>query len=310
MFEEGIPTAEYKSFDTAKSAHAYIQAKKLPLVIKADGLAEGKGVVIATSVEEADKAIESIMEKKAFGDSGSKIVIEEYLQGLEISVHAFCDGEDIAVFPTSKDHKRIFDDDKGANTGGMGTVAPVPSVNEEQLRLIKEKIILPTLAALKRRGRLFSGVLFPGVMLTKKGPMVIEFNARFGDPETQSYMRLLVTDLFEIVYACATGSLKDVEVTWARDFACCIVLAAEGYPGTYNKGSEITGLPQDADTVVVFQAGTEVKGKKLLTKGGRVLGVTATGKTLQKSLETAYKAASKIHFDRMQYRRDIGATIV
>ncbi len=309
MLEEGIPTAGHKIFDTAETARQYIQTQKLPLVIKADGLAEGKGVVVAQSIEEAEKAIENIMETKTFGDSGNQIVIESYLEGTEISVHAFCDGENISMFPSSKDHKRIFDGDTGPNTGGMGTIAPVASINAHQMELIREKIILPTLAGLKKRGRAFSGILYPGIMLTKEGPMVIEFNARFGDPETQSYMRLLETDLFDILYACATGTLENIEVKWSELSACCVVLAAEGYPGAYEKGLEIT-VPQDSGGVVVFHAGTTTKDKKFVTNGGRVLGVTATGKTLQEALDVAYKAVNKNRFEGSQYRTDIGASVL
>ena len=306
MREERIPTAQYRVFTTAELARSYIRTQKLPLVIKADGLAFGKGVVIARTIEEADKAILDMLEKKIFGESGSLVIIEEYLEGFEVSVHAFCDGENAAMFPASKDHKRIFDGDRGSNTGGMGTVAPVSSVPARQLEIIREQIIMPTLASLKARGRPFKGILFPGIMLTRYGPKVIEFNARFGDPETQSYMRLLETDLPDILLACANGSLSTLDIKWSDKYASCIVLASAGYPGEYEKGIEITGLPAESD-VVVFHAGTKLEGDKYLTNGGRVLGVTTTGKTLEESLENSYDAIKAIKFDGMQFRSDIGA---
>lgn len=306
MKEAGIPTAAYETFTSADTARAYVRTQSLPIVIKADGLAEGKGVIIAETLEEADTAITDILEGKKFGVSGSSVVIEEYLEGLEISVHAFCDGKDFRLFPTSKDHKRIFEGNKGPNTGGMGTIAPVPDVTPQQVEEISERIIRPLLKALEERGRPFAGLLFPGIMLTAEGPKVIEFNARFGDPETEVYMRLLKSDLFDILYACATGTLKDVSVEWSAGFACCVMLASSGYPGKYEKGIEIQGLPAETSEVVVFHAGTALKDGALVTSGGRVLGVTALGSTLEEARGKAYKAIEEIHFDGMQYRKDIG----
>jgi len=306
MQEENIPTALYKVFETTEGALEYIRKHQFPLVVKADGLAAGKGVVIAGTLEEAERAIEEMLDKRIHGDSGSKVVIEDYLDGFEISVHAFCDGDNAILFPAAKDHKRIFDRDKGPNTGGMGTIAPVPLVSEEQMELIREKIIVPTLVGLKKRGRLFRGILFPGIMLTKEGPVVIEFNARFGDPETQSYMRILESDLFDILSMCASGSLKDLEIKWSDHYSCCIVLASKGYPNAYEKGVSIT-LPAVSRDVVIFHAGTTLYEGLLFTDGGRVLGITATGKTLEQALQTAYDPISPDIFDCVQYRKDIGA---
>lgn len=310
MLDADIPTAAYQVFVDGNSARTYVRGRKLPLVIKADGLAAGKGVVVAQTLLEADEAIANMLEDKKFGESGSRIVIEEYLEGLEISTHAFCDGENATMFPSSKDHKRVFSDDKGPNTGGMGTVVPVPSVSDEQLELIKKQIVLPTLAALKERGRTFKGVLYPGIMLTKDGPKVIELNARFGDPETQSYMLLLETDLFEILYACATGKLAGTKVKWRDEFACCVVLAAKGYPENPEKGARVTILPFGPADAMIFHAGTAKEGGNLAVSGGRVLGVAAKGKTLQDALNKAYGKIAQIDFSGKQYRKDIGASVL
>jgi phosphoribosylamine--glycine ligase len=305
MLEEGIPTARHRVFETAELARDYVQKQSFPIVIKADGLAAGKGVIIAGTVEEAEKAITEIMETKVHGESGACLVIEDFLEGFEISVHAFCDGEDAVMFPSSKDHKRIFDGDKGPNTGGMGTIAPVPIVPQEQMDLIRDRIVLPTLAGLKKRGHPFKGILFPGIMLTKYGPQVIEFNARFGDPETQSYMRILESDLLGILLACVSGSLKNIEVKWSDKYACCVVLASAGYPGTYEKGFAIN-LPADSEELVVFHAGTALRDNQLVTDGGRVLGVTAIADTVGDSLAKAFRALSPRVFEGVQYRNDIG----
>ncbi|MDP3956554.1 MAG: phosphoribosylamine--glycine ligase [bacterium] len=307
MLEEGIPSARYQVFEVAESALAYASTQPYPLVIKADGLAAGKGVVIAKTFKEAEQAVNDMMSNRVYGDAGNKIVIEEYLDGFEISIHAFCDGDNAVLFPPSKDHKRIFDGDNGPNTGGMGTITPVPLVSELEMELIRNKIVLPTLVGLKKRGRSFRGVLYPGVMFTKDGPKVIEFNARFGDPETQSYVRILDSDLFDILYACATGSLQNIEVRWNSDFACCVVLASAGYPGSYDMGVAIK-IPTDSNNIVIFHAGTTLREGKLVTNGGRVLGISATGETLEKALQTAYNAITPDIFMGIQYRRDIGAT--
>jgi phosphoribosylamine--glycine ligase len=306
MEEESIPTARYAVFADIKKAKVYIQNQSFPLVIKASGLALGKGVIIAKDIQEADQALDEIMADKVFGKAGNEVVIEEFLQGREISIHAFCDGDTAILFPPSQDHKRIFDNDKGPNTGGMGTIAPVPWVTKKQMREIKEKIVMPTLRALKKRGRPFCGILFPGIMITEDGPKVIEFNARFGDPETQSYMRLLETDLVDILLSCVNGCLKDQKIKWSSKSACCIVCASGGYPSEYQKGKAIDGIDVIKDDIVVFHAGTKLDKDKIVTNGGRVLGVTSTGNDLKEALLKAYEAIKSVSFEGMQYRKDIG----
>jgi phosphoribosylamine--glycine ligase len=307
MQEEGIPAARFKTFKDYAEALEYVKSQEFTLVIKADGLALGKGVVIAENMDQAEKALVDMMKKKLFGEAGNEIIIEEYLEGKEISVHAFCDGEHAVMFPASQDHKRIFDGDKGPNTGGMGTIAPVSWVTSDQMQEIKEKILLPTLAALKKRGRPFKGILFPGVMITKDGPKVIEFNARFGDPETQSYMRILESDLVDVLLACIDGTLDKQDIAWSKKSACCIVCASGGYPGAYEKGKVIRGLEKNVDeNIVIFHAGTKAIENKIVTNGGRVLGITAVANNLKESLAQAYRAVENIPFDGMQYRKDVG----
>jgi len=309
MEEECIPTARHKVFNSSDEAKKYVSTQSFPLVIKADGLAAGKGVVIAQDLAEAVEAIEGMLDKKTFGESGARIVIEEYLEGREISVHAFCDGNIAVLFPASKDHKRIFEGDTGPNTGGMGTVAPVP-VSQEEMDLIRDLVILPTLTGLKKRGQPFNGLLFPGIMLTSEGPKVIEFNARFGDPETQSYMLLLETDLFEILDACASGTLEEIDIRWSNQFACCIILAAKGYPARPEKGAPITILPFKSENTVIFHAGTTLSNGELRVSGGRVLGVSARGETLKEALDKAYKKIDQIDFQGKQFREDIGESLL
>lgn len=312
MQEEGIPTALHRVFETAEGALGYVQKQKPPYVLKADGLALGKGVVIAKTKEEAEEAIHAMMETKVHGDAGSTIVIEEYLEGLEISIHAVCDGERALLFPSAKDHKRIFENDEGPNTGGMGTIAPVPLVPKEQMKLIEERIVLPLLKALEKRGRTFKGLLFPGIMLTKYGPMVIEFNARFGDPETQSYMRLMKSDLVPILLASAKGDISGVTIDWNEGAVACIVMASGGYPGTYEKGKVIVSIEStESKEVVVFHAGTKRdESGRLVTNGGRVLNVTALGNDLPDALRTAYTGVEQISFEGAQYRKDIGKSVL
>lgn len=309
MHEEEIPTATSRTFSNSEEAREYLKNQKLPVVIKADGLAAGKGVIIAKTMEEAESAVADMMDSKIYGESGSTVIVEDYLDGFEVSVHAFCDGEEAILFPIAKDHKRIGEGDTGPNTGGMGTIAPVPTVTDEQIESIKNKIVLPILTGLKKRGRPFSGVLFPGVMITKDGPFVIEFNARFGDPETQSYMRIFESDLFEVLYACAIGNLSSVDVRWSNKSACCIVLASKGYPTATEIGDPITILPFGSKEAVIFDAGILRKDNQLITSGGRVLGVTAIGNSLSEALETAYGKVDQIDFPGKQYRRDIGASV-
>lgn len=307
MQEEGIPTAQFGVFTDRDEAAAYLKKQTLPIVIKASGLAAGKGVIIAEDMDEGLTALDDMMSKDAFGEAGREVVIEEYLEGPEISVHAFCDGETAILFPSSQDHKRVYDGDEGSNTGGMGTIAPIPWVTEELMKDIRENIVLPTLRGLARRERMFRGVLFPGIIVTKDGPKVLEFNARFGDPETQSYVRLLKTDLVDILLACADGTLKDLNIEWKQGSACCVVAASGGYPGEYEIGIPIHGLHDDGSgDTVVFHAGTKMDDDMVVTNGGRVLGVTAVAPTLRKALEKAYKKMDGITFDKMHVRRDIG----
>lgn len=311
MEEEGIPTAKHRVFDTKEGALEYVRSGTLPLVLKADGLALGKGVVIAETYEEAERTVEEFMGKKVHGAAGTRLVIEDFLEGLEISVHALCDGERALLFPSSKDHKRVGEGDTGPNTGGMGTVAPVPLVPDAQMELVRERIIEPLLAAMKKRGRPFKGLLFPGVMLTKYGPMVIEFNARFGDPETQSYMRLMESDIVPALIASAAGDVSATDIAWRACSAATVIMASGGYPGSYEKGKEIAGIAAAEETgAVVFHAGTKEEGGKLVTAGGRVLAVTATGADLSGALKSAYAAAELITFEGAQYRRDLGATVL
>jgi len=308
MQTENIPTANYKVFTDTEEAKKYASNQKLPIVIKASGLALGKGVIIARTFEEARKAIDNIITNKIFGKAGDEVVIEEYLNGTEISIHAFCDGENVAMFPPSQDRKRIYENDQGPNTGGMGTIAPVPDISEKELEEIKTKIVIPTIKGLKKMGRTFKGILFPGIMMTNDGPKVIEFNARFGDPETQSYMRILKSDLVDILLSCVDGTLDKQEIVWSDKSACCIVLASGGYPANYKKGKEINGLNNDhSENIEIFQAGTKILDGKVITNGGRVLGVTNTGTSLKEALVGAYEAVGKISFVGKQYRKDIGS---
>jgi len=308
MKTEKIPTAKYETFTDAKKAKAYIKKHGAPIVIKASGLALGKGVVVARTLAEALSAIEDAMVKKVFGKAGDEVVIEEFLKGKEVSIHAFSDGENVVLFPTSRDHKPIYDGNKGLNTGGMGTIAPLSEITEKQLDEIKEKIVLPAIKGMKKRGMPFVGCLYPGLMMTKDGPKVVEFNARFGDPEMESYMRLLDSDLYEFLDACVERTLDKIKVTWSKKFACCIILASAGYPASSHKGDVIKGLDTVDKDVIVMHLGTKQNGENVVTDGGRVVGVTATGKTLNDALKLAYKQIGPkgVHFDGMQYRKDIG----
>lgn len=300
----GIPTAEYETFEDMDAALEYLETCKIPVVIKADGLALGKGVIIAETKEDAQQAVRDMMEDKVFGDSGNIVVIEEFLTGPEVSVLSFTDGKTLIPMVSSMDHKRALDGDKGLNTGGMGTVAPNPYYTEEIAIQCEEEIFLPTMVAMNKEYRSFSGCLYFGLMLTPDGPKVIEYNCRFGDPETQVVLPLLDSDLFEIMEHVANGTLADAEVNFSDDAACCVVMASEGYPKSYEKGFEIT-IPEDVDTVYVAGAKLSEDGK-LLTNGGRVLGVTERGATLEEAIEKAYKSVEKVSFDNAYYRKDIG----
>jgi phosphoribosylamine---glycine ligase len=303
MAEQVIPTAKFAVFSDEASATRYLQEQNFPMVVKASGLALGKGVFICQSLDEGRRAVEAIMSEKVFGEAGNEVVIEEYLEGPEVSI---CDGTDLVLFPSSQDHKPIYDGDKGPNTGGMGTIAPVPWFSNQELEKAKQ-IVRQTLKGLERAGSPFSGCLYPGLKITSSGAKVLEFNARFGDPETQVYMRLLETDLVEVIEACLDHRLGSLEIKWKPGFAVCIVLASGGYPGEYQKGVPVNGLEELATQkdIVVFHAGTTRK-NGVVTSGGRVLSVTATGKTLEHALEKAYQAVGLVHFEGMQYRHDIG----
>ncbi|MBO5410589.1 MAG: phosphoribosylamine--glycine ligase [Clostridia bacterium] len=302
MKKYGIPTAAYEVFDDAAKALEYIETAPIPTVIKADGLALGKGVIIAMTREEAVDAIKTIMEDKAFGDSGSKVVIEEFLEGPEVSVLSFTDGETVVPMVSSMDHKRALDGDKGLNTGGMGTIAPNPYYTAEVAEKCMQEIFLPTINAMNAEGRTFKGCLYFGLMITKNGPKVIEYNCRFGDPETQVVLPLLESDLFEIMKHVANGTLKDAEVKFSNGSACCVVMASDGYPRKYASGFEIT-MPADKN---IYIAGAKLDGGRLLTAGGRVLGVTETAETLAKAVEKAYETVKTVNFDNAYYRKDIG----
>lgn len=308
MSEAGIPTATFKIFDEHDKALAYIRACGAPIVVKASGLALGKGVYVCKTLSQAEAALAEIMVENVHKNAGREVVIEEFLDGQEISIHAFCDGKTFVLLPPAQDHKPICDNDEGKNTGGMGTIAPVSWVSADTLRTLGEQVVRPTLQALAERGRPFVGLLYPGLKMTSNGPKVLEFNARFGDPETQSYMRLLKTDLLDILEACVDGTLAQLAITWHSGFAACVVIASGGYPDEYKKDLPLRGIAEAerVPNVVVFHAGTKFDGE-LKTSGGRVLGVTAFGTTLRDALDRAYEAAKLIEFEGKQYRSDIGA---
>ncbi len=309
MKKYGIPTAAYETFTDAEKAISYIKKQgKYPAVVKADGLALGKGVIIAQNEQEAADAVRSIMEDKIFGESGSKLVVEEFLTGPEISVLSFTDGNIVVPMVSSMDHKRALDGDQGLNTGGMGTVAPNPFYTEAVAKECMENIFLPTINAMKAEGRTFKGCLYFGLMATPDGVKVIEYNCRFGDPETQVVLPLLDTDLADIFEAVYKGTLSDIDIKWKNECCSCVVMASGGYPKKYPTGLEISGLDDKGQTegVFVYHAGTKFADGKFLTSGGRVLGVTATGENLKAALEKSYKAVEKIHFDNAHFRKDIG----
>ncbi len=305
MKKYNIPTAEYNTFSDMDEALKYLDTAPIPTVIKADGLALGKGVIIAETRDDAKNAVISMMRDKAFGKSGDNIVIEEFLTGPEVSVLSFTDGKVVVPMVSSMDHKRAGDLDTGLNTGGMGTVAPNPYYTDEVAKECMEKIFLPTIDAMNKEGRTFKGCLYFGLMLTPKGPKVIEYNCRFGDPETQVVLPLLKTDLLEVMQAVTEERLSDIKVEFKDGYACCVIMASKGYPQSYEKGFEMTIPSQTANTVYV--AGATLKDGKLLTNGGRVLGVTATADSLEKAIENAYAKVKTIKFDNAYYRTDIGA---
>ncbi|MSU74036.1 phosphoribosylamine--glycine ligase [Candidatus Kaiserbacteria bacterium] len=311
MHEAKIPTAEFEIFSNPTAALAHVRTRGAPLVIKASGLALGKGVYVCHTIEEAEQAIQEIMIDRAHKGAGDEVVIEEYLDGPEISIHALTGGTTHVLFPASQDHKRALDGDQGKNTGGMGTIAPVPWVTPEIMASIESQVVIPTFEALKKRGVEFKGLLFPGLIITVNGPKVLEYNARFGDPETQVYMRLLKTDLLDLLEASADGTMDAIRdsIEWHRGFAANIVMASGGYPDAYVTGFPISGIAEaeQDEHIVVFQAGTKIDNNELVTAGGRVLSVSAIGGTLKQALDRAYEAVGKIHFEGMHFRRDIGA---
>ena len=305
MKKYGIPTAAYEVFDDVNKALKYVETCPIPTVVKADGLALGKGVVIAMTRVEAKEAVISAMSDHRFGASGDHIVIEEFLEGPEVSVLAFTDGKTLKPMVSSMDHKRALDNDEGLNTGGMGTIAPNPYYTKEIAKVCMEKIFLPTIEAMNKEGRTFKGCLYFGLMLTKDGPKVIEYNCRFGDPETQVVLPLLESDLLTIMMATTNGTLDKTEVKWSDKSACCVIMASKGYPAHYEKGFEIT-CDESVKNDIYF-AGAKLDGDKLLTNGGRVLGVTSIGECLESVIKASYEKVSKIHFDNSFYRHDIGA---
>lgn len=308
MRDHNLPTAKFKVFTDIIEATKYVDRQMLPIVIKASGLALGKGVIIAETFKDAHQVLEDILVNKVFGDAGNEVIIEEFMTGPEISTHAFSDGVTYKLFPVSQDHKRVGEDDTGSNTGGMGTISPLPFVDNELIDSIEKNIVAPTFEAMNNLGIPFEGVLYPGLMLTVAGPKILEYNARFGDPETQIYMRLLETDLLDIIDACVDKKLSEIDIKWKNKACCNIVLASGGYPNVYEKGKPITGIEEAelSKDIIVFHAGTTMKDGVLVTNGGRVIGVSAMADTLEDALKLAYDAIPKISFEGMQYRKDIG----
>ena len=308
MRASGVPTAAFEVFDDFDEARAHVEERAMPCVVKADGLAAGKGVVVAKTREEALEALDEMMVKQVFGAAGERVVVEDALVGEEASFLAFSDGKTIRVMPSSQDHKAIYENDEGPNTGGMGAYTPAPILPEADYEATAQAVIAPIVKHMAKKDNPFKGVLYAGLMYTADGPMVLEYNVRFGDPECQPLLTRLDSDLAEIMLACVNGTLDKAEVNWKSETSICVVLAAEGYPKSYPKGMEITGLA-DADAldgVTVFQAGTKAVDGKILTSGGRVLGVTALGPDLAAAKKRAYEGVEKIHFDKCYFRRDIG----
>jgi phosphoribosylamine--glycine ligase len=309
MEKYGIPTAKAGTFSMAGPAKAFAASLDGKCAVKADGLALGKGVLICTGVAEANRAIDEILVSKAFGTAGANIVIQDFLEGMEISLHALCDGKTAKLFPTSQDHKRALDGDQGLNTGGMGTYSPTPFLSDAELKKVGDAILNPWLHGCAEEKIDFHGILYPGLMLTKSGPKVLEFNARFGDPETQVYLTRLENDLVELFDASVNGTLDKIELKWKPEASVCVVMASGGYPGSYPKGKPILGLAEAGQlpNTKVFHAGTVLKDGQIVTTGGRVLGVTALGKDLKAAQSAAYEAVGKICFEGVQFRRDIAA---
>jgi len=312
MKKYGIPTADYHSFDSVEDAVKIFSTETGPVVVKASGLAAGKGVIICNSSKEARAAVESIMQDKAFGDAGNEVVVEEFLEGQEVSLLAFTDGKTVLPLDSAQDHKAAFDGDTGPNTGGMGAYSPAPVFTDDLKRKVMGEIMTPTVHAMAREGRTYKGILYAGLMLTSSGPRVLEFNARFGDPETQPILMRMQSDIVPLFEACIDSTLGKCSIEWKQESTVCVVMAAKGYPASYEKGKEIRGLEAAGEQkdVVVFHAGTRAEGDRVLTGGGRVLGVTALGTDIGTAIESAYSAVGKIEWDGIHYRKDIGKKAV
>ena len=306
MKKYGIPTARYESFDSPDQVKLFTKEDE-PVVVKASGLAAGKGVILCSNAEEARSAVQSIMQEKAFGNAGDQVVVEEFLTGQEVSLLAFTDGKTVLPLDSAQDHKAAFDGDKGPNTGGMGAYSPALVFTEELKQQVIDEIMIPTVRAMAKEGRYYRGILYAGLMLTESGPKVLEFNARFGDPETQPIMMRIKNDIVPIFEACIDGTLAKQSLQWRQEPTICVVMAAKGYPSSYEKGKEISGLNSDENRqAVVFHAGTKLENGKVLTNGGRVLGVTALGSDINQAIKNAYSAVDKIKWDGVHYRKDIG----
>ncbi len=312
MRRHHIPTAPYKVFSTAAEAIGFLKTTEYPIVIKADGLAAGKGAVVVRNLDMATKTIEQIMIKRELGEAGERILIESFLEGQEVSIMAIADGKTILPFLPSQDHKQAFDGDRGPNTGGMGAYCPTDFVSTDMMEKINEYVLQPTLKGLSKEGINYRGVIYAGLMLTVGGPKVLEYNCRFGDPETQVVMPLLKSDLFEILQAAVSSKLSSInQLTWRHEYAACVVMASKGYPGRYATGLKITGVPSKPDNnCVVFHSGTSSDGDRLKTAGGRVLGVTGVDQTLQLALNRSYRTVNKVRFDGAMYRKDIGFRVL
>ncbi len=307
MKKYGIPTASYEIFDDYQKAKAYLEKQTMPIVLKADGLALGKGVLICNTLEEAQKGLKEMMQEHRFGSAGNTVVIEEFLEGPEVSVLSFCDGKHIVPMVSAQDHKRALDNDKGLNTGGMGTFSPSKFYTKEMAENCMKTIFQPTVDAMAKEGRPFVGIIYFGLMYTKNGIKVIEYNARFGDPEAQVILPRLKTDLLEIMLACTNGTLDKINIQWYDNAAVCVVLASGGYPVAYDKGYEITGLDKisQKENIVVFHAGTDKKDGKFVTSGGRVLGITGIGQNIEEAIQTAYEGVEIVNFEKKHFRTDI-----
>lgn len=309
MLRCNIPTATFMSFDCIDDARAFLNHAQFPLVVKADGLAAGKGVVICNTLAEGLDAIDQMMRDKIFAEAGAKVVVEDCLVGEEVSILAICDGENFVILESAQDHKRIFDDDLGPNTGGMGAYSPAPMMNDTLLRKIEARIIEPTVRGMAREGIPFKGVLYAGLMLTEQGPQVLEYNVRFGDPETQAVLPRLESDLLEIMLASCDGRLNEIQLVWDNRPCVCVVMSSGGYPGKYQTGFQVNGLPaaQEEKDTFVFHAGTQADGDRITTAGGRVLGVVSLGNNIKEAIKNVYEAVEKIKFEHMFFRRDIAA---